>query len=494
MNAHTRFSRNLALIVLPGIGILLALSLYFKLPLELALALLAACGISLYVVSRLPEVLLLAVMFAPQWKTYWPLSLVDRAADLTLLSAVGLAVAIAWRLLSPGYSGDWNLRRFLFQQQRTLLAYMVFALVVTLSYSYTTAPNYGLSKLTRFLFIGTLLLLAPCFLILSELDLRRFAAAFLGFSAITSLELIAHVEVRTDPNADITRIGAGWLVGMATIVLLFYPIFRGRAQTILVVCLLPILTAGLIASATRGAIVSLIPATMIGAALWFKQGRLRMGVATLLLALLAVSAAAAYYVLRQADSGKYSAKASELVDLLTGHAVSGSAGKRLPFYETALRAIPDHLWLGRGIGSWGPFYFGTDERNYPHDLFLELLFEEGMLGLTAFLALLLSLAVSSVWMLKTSRFHFLAVPLLLLYAVNVSMFSGDLDDNRLIWLWAGMTLAACRMVSLEKLQRSHTLTQRATLPARLVPASIFARSRNTRAAVTVEKTGGVAWR
>ncbi len=168
MNAHTRFSRNLALIVLPGIGILLALSLYFKLPLELALALLAACGISLYVVSRLPEVLLLAVMFAPQWKTYWPLSLVDRAADLTLLSAVGLAVAIAWRLLSPGYSGDWNLRRFLFQQQRTLLAYMVFALVVTLSYSYTTAPNYGLSKLTRFLFIGTLLLLAPCFLILSE--------------------------------------------------------------------------------------------------------------------------------------------------------------------------------------------------------------------------------------------------------------------------------------------------------------------------------------
>ena len=45
---------------------------------------------------------------------------------------------------------------------------MVFALVVTLSYSYTTAPNYGLSKLTRFLFIGTLLLLAPCFLILSE--------------------------------------------------------------------------------------------------------------------------------------------------------------------------------------------------------------------------------------------------------------------------------------------------------------------------------------
>ena len=102
MNAHTRFSRNLALIVLPGIGILLALSLYFKLPLELALALLAACGISLYVVSRLPEVLLLAVMFAPQWKTYWPLSLVDRAADLTLLSAVGLAVAIAWRLFEPG--------------------------------------------------------------------------------------------------------------------------------------------------------------------------------------------------------------------------------------------------------------------------------------------------------------------------------------------------------------------------------------------------------
>ena len=435
-------------------------------------------------------------MFAPQWKTYWPLSLVDRAADLTLLAAAGLAVAIAWRLLEPGRSRHWSLHQFFFQQQRTLLAYLVFALIVTLSYSYTTAPNYGLSKLTRFLFIGTLLLLAPCFLILSEKDFRRFAAFFLGLSAITTFELIAHLEVRTDPNADITRIGAGWLLGMATIIVLFYPIFPKRAaQTALVVCLLPIFTAGLIASATRGAIVSLVPATIIGAILCVKQGRLRLSAATLLLVLLAASGASAYYVLRQTDSDKYSAKASELIDLFTGHAVSGSAGRRLPFYETAVRAIPDHPLLGRGIGSWGPFYFGTDERNYPHDLFLELLFEEGLLGFAAFLGVLLSLTVSAVWMLKASRFHFLAVPLLLLYAVNVSMFSGDLDDNRLIWLWAGMTLAICRVVGLEMRQRSHQLlAQRTMLPARLRAASVFERSRDAVTAPTVDKAGGIAWR
>jgi len=30
---------------------------------------------------------------------------------------------------------------------------------------------------------------------------------------------------------------------------------------------------------------------------------------------------------------------------------------------------------------------------------------------------------------------------LLLFALSAAMFSGDLDDDRLIWLWSGMTLA-----------------------------------------------------
>jgi hypothetical protein len=33
-----------------------------------------------------------------------------------------------------------------------------------------------------------------------------------------------------------------------------------------------------------------------------------------------------------------------------------------------------------------------------------------------------------------------------LYCVLVSLFSGDLDDNRVMWLWMGVGLSVCRIV------------------------------------------------
>src|ERR1700674_1483683 len=51
-------------------------------------------------------------------------------------------------------------------------------------------------------------------------------------------------------------------------------------------------------------------------------------------------------------------------------------------------------------------------------------------------------------MLRASRSHFLALGLTVLYCVLVGFFSGDLDDNRVLWLWIGVTLAICRTVRL----------------------------------------------
>ncbi len=51
-------------------------------------------------------------------------------------------------------------------------------------------------------------------------------------------------------------------------------------------------------------------------------------------------------------------------------------------------------------------------------------------------------------MLRESRSHFLALGLMVLYCVLVSLFSGDLDDSRVMFFWAGLTLAICRTVRL----------------------------------------------
>jgi hypothetical protein len=77
---------------------------------------------------------------------------------------------------------------------------------------------------------------------------------------------------------------------------------------------------------------------------------------------------------------------------------------------------------------------------------MEIAFEEGLVGLTSFLVLLTLVGVATLRMLAASRSHFLVSGLLVLYCLIVSLFSGDLDDNRLLWLWMGVTLSICRLV------------------------------------------------
>jgi O-antigen ligase len=226
-----------------------------------------------------------------------------------------------------------------------------------------------------------------------------------------------------------------------------------RAQCALFVFVLPLCIAGLVASAARGPIVALSIAVLIGSFVWLRQGRLRGRTAFVLLLLLSAGFGGAYLVFRQADLGKYTGKANEFVSLVSGGNASGSAGKRLDYYRATLAAIPDHLLLGTGVGSWSSFYFGNDLRNYPHNLFLEIAFEEGLLGLGAFFIFLLAVGAAIFRMLRESRWHYLALGLLVLYCVLVSLFSGDLDDNRVMFLWVGVTLTICRTVHLRLMAR-----------------------------------------
>jgi len=288
--------------------------------------------------------------------------------------------------------------------------------------------------------------------------------------------MIFHLEHRdVGAETDITRIGAGWLLGMSILLLVAYPNLRNaRRNLIFIVVALPLLSAGLIASAARGPLVSLaiaLPLTLV----WFAKQRSSGWVVA---ALLIGSCVAAFVYLRHVDPDKYNAKLSEMIELSSGQSASGSGVKRFVFYSKTLAAIPDNLWLGQGVGSWSMFYYGRDTRGYPHNLFLETTFEEGMVGELLLLGFLYLLAIATRRMLKTTKLQYGVIAGLLLYCVSVSMFSGDLDDNRILWLWAGITMAVCRNAYLESRRRS-LLNRYAREVASPVPAvsstnSIFA--------------------
>jgi len=417
------------------------------------LILLAASGGVFFVIAALrhPQLFLAAAIFIPQWKGYWPLRPIDQAADLTVLMLVGISIGLLWRTLRHLSRLDsWNIKELFRGIRLPIFFYLAFISLVAVSYLYTSAPNYGAAKLTRFLFIGGLLFFSGLMLIREESDLRNFCLFFVICGAITAIQLIFHLEQRNqvaDVNSDITRIGAGWLMGMSILLLVAYPIFRKPAHRLTAwILVLPLLGSALVASAARGAIVPLLILIPLTFFIFAKQ-RLN-ATSAFLAAVLIASCVVAYFSLKRADPDKYSSKVSELLQMSEGKATSGSGGKRLDYYQKTIAAIPNNLWFGKGVGSWGVFYYGIDKRNYPHNLFLEIAYEEGMLGLTLFLALILTVISIAHRMLQATRYRYGALAGLLFYCLFVSMFSGDLDDNRLLWFWIGVTLAVCRSVNL----------------------------------------------
>jgi O-antigen ligase len=398
-----------------------------------------------------PEAFLVGCVFMPQWKSVWPLDRFGGAADLTVVMLLGLFVGVLWRSLRHVSRLERDNFSQLFRGQWLVLSsYILFCAVVLASYTYTSAPNYGGVKLVRFLMIGSLFLFSGIILIRNENEFRRTSLLFVAAACITALQMIFQLQHRSLlAETDITRIGAGWLLGMSILLLLAYPIVRSpRFKLVFVFIALPLLTAGLIASAARGPFVSLV-LTLPLTVLWFSKHRFSagwIGVSALLIA----SCLGSYVYLRQLDPGKYSSKLSEMVMLSQGDSTSGSGGKRLTFYSQTLAAIPDHFWLGQGIGSWSVFYSGRDMRYYPHNLFLETTFEEGVLGQILLLLFLCLLAAGTHKMLIATEFHYGVLAGLLAYCVSVSMFSGDLDDDRILWLWAGITIAICRNAYLQR--------------------------------------------
>ena len=416
-------------------------------PEGLALIVAAVVGATCFltVALRWPIVFLALSIFIPQWKASWPLSRIT-FVDLTLVTLSGLVLGLMWMGLKH-LSGLQRLRlRKLFAGQRgPLLAFFAFCLVLALSYTYTDSPQYGASKLSRVIFIGTLFLVSGLLLIRTERDFRRFSFLFLVGACITSVQMVLHLQRRptVEENVDLTRIGAGWLLGMSILLLLCYPVVhnRLRRRTTVILCL-PLLIAGLIATVARGP--SVVLAVVLPIAYYVFTKRRFAATHALAAVLLVACCAVSYLYLRRADPEKYGAKANELLQLSSGKSGSGSGAKRLDFYRRTLLAIPDHFLLGEGIGSWSFFYYGADRREYPHNMFLETTFEEGILGQILLLAFLILMARAIRKNLRITHNHYGVLAGILLYCVLVGMFSGDLDDNRVLWAWAGIIMAICR--------------------------------------------------
>lgn len=84
--------------------------------------------------------------------------------------------------------------------------------------------------------------------------------------------------------------------------------------------------------------------------------------------------------------------------------------------------------FGYGIGNFGIAYFGIDERYYPHNIFLEILYENGLISLFLFLYIVLFM-IKALIKLDLSNKYILYIVVCYYYFLFNAMVSGDIYEN-----------------------------------------------------------------
>ncbi len=444
-----RYALGPAAVLVAALGLDQALHLGLG-PLPVFLAVLViACA--LYAVVKFPAAFIVPVLFIPQDKPL-PFVAAGLQDDVTALAvAVALLIAaILFRLTRDYVRGTSGGRRLLDLPSRGIKTYFLFAAVIAISYTYTHAPDYGGEKLLTFVTIDALCFFSPFVLIRDEKDLRDFTLAAVAIALVSGAGRFATADRGSyAQHEEITHIGIGQLIGMAILLALNFRFVESRAMKWLVLACVPLLAIGMVAAEARGPIFSLI--FVMGLLSFSRQTETRPLVSYRILTVAALGALALLVTVppswvRGEAASMMRAKKEELVKLAEGEDSQASGGRRLDFYRAALAGIAEKPLLGWGVGGWSDYYFHTDDRHYPHNLVLEAGFEEGLLGLAALAAFLLTAFAAARRVFREGGATFACLFPVLLYCFLVAMTSGDINDERFLWFWSGAALAIYGLV------------------------------------------------
>ncbi len=130
---------------------------------------------------------------------------------------------------------------------------------------------------------------------------------------------------------------------------------------------------------------------------------------------------------------------------------------RLPAYRMTVDAIMDSdplaLLIGHGTGDFGYLELKKDARAYPHNMLLEVVYENGLIGLGVIVVAIILPAVAVMRggresLTREHRVMLTGLTVSYIAAVINAQFSGDLGANLLIGLFGAATVGVARVESI----------------------------------------------
>lgn len=336
-----------------------------------------------------------------------------RREAITLLGLV--AVFLMWALLSflwtPSIS--YSLRKIGLLSTLTLWPLVAFALIV----------SQDRTRVRRF------------FVVLGLFSLWIAAETAVALLLASSQGIRGFVSTSLSTN----YLGLGRVIGPGMLVLVTYQVYFLRTRFLQLLGWLAIATYTvlMLSLGSRGPFLAMLIASLFIVFVNFRWGSNLRQITVKLLLLMFMFTAFAGVVWYFSTSGAELPHTLERLEQAREQGFSGTT--RFGGYATTWQMLDESPVWGHGIGSWPVLTGRGDIRAYPHNIFLEVFFELGIIGMLLFSAILIYAwrLLPPVATLRREPWMMLVAAQLLSAFLNANL-SGDLNDNKLFWAFLGM--------------------------------------------------------
>ncbi len=355
----------------------------------------AGLVIGIFVVTKVPELLVAILLVGPEYIQFALRVVgldVDRRTFATAGAVVFLPIVILFlvtRLLQTREQEPLIGRR----NVAFILVAVVLGLDLLLGLVYTDSQWYGSQKTRDYFVFG----MAPAFLVFVFLRDRAAAHRFLGWAVVVTISYMvlssaysyftagtifyhppAQPTVGGMSIATHTGLATALVIAMAAIMAMS----AGRNEMwwkALPLVSMPIVALYAVLSGARGMVVALAFMGTVGLFWVYKRSRGPLVVGLLLT--LITTAGLFLFVPEEARERVFSSW------FTTETAAGLSGSERIEMLER----IPEHFSrapvFGSGTGSWPILQAGREEYAWPHNMFAEILVENGIIGLVILLSL-----------------------------------------------------------------------------------------------------------
>lgn len=329
---------------------------------------------------------------------------------------------------------------------KIMIPYLILITVMFISLLYTASPIYGMYKFLKFATITSFALFAPLFIFDEPKTIRRFFVYFIFISVV----MVFGSLVTEQTSSFRTAFGSNYLAmsritGLACIIILtFFLISESRmTKRLFWIILLAINLFGLLSSGGRGSVVATLVVLVLSAIFLNVtrsfDNRKYLDYYKIYIPLVIFSS----FLLITYQPTFFSNLLYRVQSVI--NLVDNSTSLRLDLFRTSINVIlsPVYYLKGLGIGGFSSYYIGYDEIRgmYPHNIFLEIGAELGIIGLLSFSILII---LSIIYLIKISNifdknYYLYAFVFfnLLTYMLLNSSISGDINDNRMLFTAIG---------------------------------------------------------